>query len=117
MKLQYRLVVAANQIGASSTAAREASGVLPSHMGSHSFAWRRYYPWFAQATVSEDSEFLASIRSRCSTIRSAAFPSHFGGIAPVFHPPTLKLRRVSLKIRVGPWLPGLRSRLYFGGVG
>jgi len=32
---------------------------------------------------------LASSRSRCSTIRSAVLPSHFGGIAPCFHWPAI----------------------------
>ena len=32
---------------------------------------------------------VASNRSRCSTIRSAALPSHFGGIAPFFHSPAI----------------------------
>ncbi len=31
--------------------------------------------------------------ARCPTIRSAAFPSHFGGIAPFFHSPAIKRTR------------------------
>src|SRR3990167_3179500 len=80
-------------MGASSHTKREARGALPSHSGSHSFAWRRYDPWFAQAAVLEDSEFLAGNRSSCSTIRSAALPSHFGGIAPFFHCPAINRAR------------------------
>ena len=34
-------------------------------------------------------QLLTSNRSRCSTIRSAALPSHFGGIAPFFHCPAI----------------------------
>ena len=43
--------------------------------------------------VLEDSEFLASTRSRHSTIRSAALPSHFGGIAALFHCPAINRAR------------------------
>ncbi len=39
--------------------------------------------------VLEDSEFLASTRPRCSTIRAAVLPSHLGGIAPFFHHPVI----------------------------
>ncbi len=34
-------------------------------------------------------QFAFNSRSRCSTIRSADFPSHFGGIAPCFHCPVI----------------------------
>lgn len=45
------------------------------------------------SVLAELVRLLVSTRSRCVTIRSAAFPSHFGGIAPWFHSPAINRDR------------------------
>ena len=40
-------------------------------------------------TKCDSPHLLTSNRSSCSTIRSAALPSHFGGIAPFFYSPVI----------------------------